>query len=161
MPELSAKLIRHEICKDEIERLGGTITEIQDVMFYVNFDFENHSIVYLYHLTRDNAYTLKRIKPYTLYLGDFNDEEEIIDGIKIDIEQFKNAMKSKNYSYFINIDNDITKLARIFEDLFLYYNVNEESLNNINNEIKQMLHSINTIKEESERVYFDKEPDVL
>ncbi len=158
---ISSKLIRHEICKDEIEKIGGTITEIEDVMFYVTFDFENHSVVYLYHLNRNNTYTLERIKPYSLNIGPFKTEEEIIDGIKIDIDQFRNAMKSKNFSYFIDLDYNISKLARIFEDLFLYYNVDEESLDNINHNIKNMLQSIDKIKEKSKRIYFDKDPDML
>lgn len=161
MAIMSSRLIRHEICKDELRSLGAHVLDIQGIMFYVKFKINGFKISYIYHLNPDNTYFLERVKPYSMVVGDFKLEEDIVDVIKIDIEQFKNAMQSNNFTKFIDVDNNISKLVRIFEDLYLYYNIEPEDIDRINHEIKELLYVIKDIKSHSKRVYFDKEPDVL
>lgn len=158
---MSSRLIRHEICKDELKALGARVLDIQGIMFYVKFKINNTKISYIYHLKPDNTYFMERIKPYTMPIGDYATEEEIVDLIKIDIEQFRNAMNSHNFDNFIKVDNNISKLVGIFEDLYLYYNISEEDLISLNGEIKHVLETIKTIKSKSDRVYFKKEPEML
>ncbi|MBN2796249.1 MAG: hypothetical protein JXR88_12635 [Clostridia bacterium] len=161
MAIMSSRLIRHEICKDELRSLGARVLDIQGIMFYVKFKINGYKISYIYHLNPDNTYFLERVKPYSMVVGDFNTEEDIVDIIKIDIEQFKNAMNSNNFSKFIDVDNNISKLVRIFEDLYLYYNINANDIDDLNEEIKKLLNKIKEIKSHSDRVYFKKEPDML
>lgn len=161
MAIMSSRLIRHEICKDELKKLGARVIDIQGVMSLIKFNIEGTKITYIYHLNDDNTYYMERIKPYTMPVGDYNTEEEIVDVIRVDIEQFKNAMHSKNFSKFIEIDYNISKLVRIFEDLYLYYNIKGEDLGKLDNEIHLLLDIIKQIKADSERVYFKKEPDLL
>ena len=161
MAIMSSRLIRHEICKDELKKLGARVIDIQGVMSLVKFNIEGTKITYIYHLNDDNTYYMERIKPYSMPVGDYNTEEEIVDVIKVDIEQFQNAMHSKNFSKFIEIDYNISKLVRIFEDLELYYNIKAEDLGKLDNEIHLLLDIIKQIKADSERVYFKKEPDLL
>lgn len=161
MAIMSSRLIRHEICKDELRGLGARILDIQGIMFYVKFKINGYKISYIYHLNPDNTYFLERVKPYSMVVGDFNTEEDIVDIIKVDIDQFKNAMNSNNFSKFIEVDNNISKLVRIFEDLYLYYNINSEDIDDLNQEIQKILTTIKDIKSHSNRVYFKKDPDVL
>ena len=42
MAIMSSRLIRHEICKDEIKNLGGRVIDIQGIMFLVKFDINGH-----------------------------------------------------------------------------------------------------------------------
>lgn len=161
MAIMSSRLIRHEICKDELKKLGARVIDIQGVMSLVKFNIEGTKITYIYHLNDDNTYYMERIKPYSMPVGDYNTEEEIVDVIKVDIEQFQNAMHSKNFSKFIEIDYNISKLVRIFEDLYLYYNIKAEDLGKLDNEIHLLLDIIKQIKADSERVYFKKDPDLL
>lgn len=161
MAIMSSRLIRHEICKDELRSLGARVLDIQGIMFYVKFKINGYKISYIYHLNPDNTYFLERVKPYSMVVGDFNTEEDILDIIKVDIDQFKNAMNSNNFSKFIEVDNNFSKLARIFEDLYLYYNINEDDIDSVNEEIKRILTTIKDIKAHSNRVYFKKDPDVL
>jgi len=158
---MSSRLIRHEICKDELRKMGARVIDIQGVMSLVKFNLEGTIISYIYHLNDDNSFFLERIKPYSMPIGDYELEEEIIDVVKIDIKQFKNAMHSHNFSRFIELDYNIAKLVRLFEDLYLYYNIKEEDLNSMDNEIHLLLTIIKKIKSNSERVFFDKDPDVL
>jgi len=161
MAIMSSRLIRHEICKDELRSLGARVLDIQGIMFYVKFKIDGYKISYIYHLNPDNTYFLERVKPYSMVVGDFNTEEDIVDIIRIDIDQFRNAMNSNNFSRFIDVDNNISKLVRIFEDLYLYYNINGDDIDNLNDEIKKILSTIKDIKSHSDRVYFKKDTDVL
>lgn len=161
MAIMSSRLIRHELCKDELKKLGARVLDIQGIMFYVKFVLNGTKISYVYHLNADNTFFLERIKPYTCGIGDYATEEDVIANIKIDIEQFKNAMNSSNFESFIEVDQHISKLVRLFEDLFLYYNVSKPDLELVNIEVNKVLDIINDVQERSERVYFDKDPDVL
>ena len=161
MAIMSSRLIRHEICKEELKRLGARVLDIQGIMFYVKFKINGTKISYVYHLNQDNTFFLERIKPYTCAIGDYDTEEAVVDTIREDIKQFKNAMNSTNFESFIEVDQHISKLVRLFEDLYLYYNVEKDDLKLVNEEINKVLDIINAVQERSERVYFDKDPDVL
>jgi len=162
MAIMSSRLIRHQICKEEFKSLGARVLDIQGIMFYIKFTLKNNiKLSYIYHLNPDNTYFLERIKPYSMAIGDFNNEEDIVDTIKVDLEQFENAINSKNFNTFIDIDHKISKLARLFEDLYLYYNIKPEDLVNLEDEVYKLLETIIEIKSNSQRVYFKKDPEVL
>ncbi|SKC43652.1 hypothetical protein [Maledivibacter halophilus] len=161
MAIMSSRLIRHQFCIEELRKLGAKVISIQGIMFYVKFKIKNTKLSYMYHIKTDNTYYLERIKPYFMTIGDFNSEEDIIDIIKIDLEQFKNAMNSKNFNDFIEVDKSLTKLVRYFEDLFLYYNVSKDDINTVQEEVNHLLEKIVDIKEKSQRIYHKKDPDVL
>jgi len=161
MAIMSSRLIRHELCKDELKRLGARVLDIQGIMFYVKFNLNGTKISYVYHLNTDNTFFLERIKPYTCAIGDYNTEEGVVESIREDIKQFKNAMNSSNFESFIEVDSHIAKLVRLFEDLYLYYNVSKDDVNLVNEEVNKVLDIINDVQERSERVYFEKDPDVL
>jgi len=161
MAIMSSRLIRHEICKEELKKIGAKVIDIQGIMSMVKFNIEGIAISYIYHLNKDNTFFMERIKPYSMPIGDYKTEMEIVDSIRIDIEQFKNAMKSKNFDKFVEIDYNIAKLVRIFEDLYLYYNIKKEDLDSLSKEVKLLLEIIKEIQNNSERVYFKKDPDVL
>lgn len=162
MAIMSSRLIRHQICKEELKKLGARVLDIQGIMFYVKFILnDNVKLSYIYHLNPDNTYFLERIKPYSMAIGEYDNEEDIVDTIRVDLEQFKNAMNSKNFVNFIEIDNKISKLVRIFEDLYLYYNIEEEDLDKLKDGVYNVLEIIKDIKGHSERVYYKKDPDML
>lgn len=161
MSIMSSRLIRHEMCKDELKDLGARVIDIQGIMFLVKFNLNSNAVTYAYHLNEDNTFYLERVKPYFLSIGDYKSEEEIVDVIKVDIEQFKNAMQSSNYNQFIDIDHHLSQLVRLFEDLYLYYNINKEDLELLDADVDNILLKIKDIMKRSARVYTKKEPDVL
>lgn len=161
MAIMSSRLIRHEICKDELKKLGAKVHDIQGIMFIVKFQINGYKISYLYHLNPDNTFTLERIKPYYMTIGEFKTEEAIVDIIKVDIEQFRNAMLSSNFDQFIEIDDHLTKLVRLFEDLYLYYNISKDDLAKLDQDVNCVYDSIKDIMARSVRVYTKKDPEVL
>ena len=161
MSIMSSRLIRHEICKEEFKKIGGKVIDIEGIMFLVKFKFSDYKITYAYHLNDDNTYYLERVKPYFLNIGNFKQEEDIIETIKIDIEQFKNAMQSSNFNQFIQIDDHLSQLVRLFEDLYLYYNINKDDLTTLDQSVDGILDTIKEIMKRSTRVYTKKDPEIL
>jgi hypothetical protein len=159
MAIMSTRLIRHDMCKQELKAMGANVYDLQGVMTFVKFKLNDTKIAYIYNIRPDNSFFFERVKPYAMAIGEFESEEEIIDLIKIDIEQFRNAMHSSNFNRFIEIDSDIAKTVRIFEDLYLYYNIKKDDLDALALEVGDLLSAIKKIKSRSDRVYFKKDPE--
>jgi len=115
----------------------------------------------MYHINNDNTYFLERVRPYVVPAGDFKTEEEVVESIKTDIEQFKNAKKSKNFQSFIDVDVELSKTVRAFDDLFLYYNISKEDTLLITEEINKIKSLLKEVKDRSNRVYYDKDPKMI
>jgi len=161
MAIMSSRLIRQQIGIEELRKMGAKVISLQGVMFYVKFKVKDTRIEYLFNIRPDNSYFLERIKPYAMPAGQFKNIEDLIEIIKIDLEQFKNASNSSNFPEFIEIDASISKLVRYFEDLYLYYNIPKEDLKTIKDEVNTIVKTITEIKNKSERVYHKKDPDSL
>jgi len=159
MISLSSRLLNHEYVKEEFERMGAKVIDLHGTMCIVKFMIDDVKLNYIYHTNKDNSFFLERTKPYVIPMGDFDTEEDILEIIRIDFEQFNNAVHSSNFDEFIEIDTNIAKLVRTFEDLFLYYNVSKDSLNEIRQKTEEILEKIVDVKSSSERLYFKKEPD--
>lgn len=161
MPFVSTRQIRHELCLKQLREMGAEVIEVQGVMFFVKFKLDDLKLVYLYRIDNNNNYFLERIKPYLTTGGTFHTEEEVVDMIKIDVEQFKNAMKSRNFDLFLEITKSLCDSVRNFEDLFLYYNVSREEVKTIKKEIDKIREAIRLAAEHDKRVYTAKEPDTI
>lgn len=157
------KIISAEVLAQsmKLRQMGADITVINSKMCYVHFDISGFQLEYVYNVNARGNYFLERIKPYPLPLKEFDREDAVVEIIEIDLEQFKNAIKSHNINEFIDISRRMNQTIRKFEDLFLYYNVPAEEteiilqkLNEINAEIEKTTHIAN-------RIYFKKNPDNL
>lgn len=161
MSIMSSRLIRHDLCKSELKDMGARIIDIQGIMSLVKFVINGHTITYAYHVNEDNTFYLERVKPYFLSIGDYAHEEDIVDTIREDIDQFKNAMQSSNFEQFIEIDNHLSQLVRLFEDLYLYYNIEKPDLARLDASVDEVLVIIKDIMRRASRAYTKKEPDFL
>ena len=158
MPYMAVRQIKHKMCLDRLNELGCKVIAVQGVMFYVKCSLKNLKIEYVYHINKDNTYYLERIKPYVVSAGKFKSEEEVVDAIKTDLCQFKNASHSKNFDNFIDVDKRITKAVRVFEDLFLYYNISKDDTQLIKNHIDSFMNLLEDVANKSERVFHEKNP---
>ncbi len=161
MSIFSARMLRHDLCIKDLENLGAKVVDFKGIMTLATFKLETVTIAYMYWHKKNGDYFVERILPYYMPVGDFKQEETIIESISNDIDQFKNAANSKNFNKFVNIDSKIMKLVRLFEDLYLYYNIDKENIEKLDKEINHVYETIFDIQKNSERVIFDKEPDVL
>ncbi|EOD00395.1 hypothetical protein [Caldisalinibacter kiritimatiensis] len=155
---ISAEANMHEM---KLEQMGAKVEVINSLMCYVTFDLEGTEISYVYNLNKKNNYFLERVEPYPQPAGTFKSIEDVIETIKIDIEQFKNAKRCKVFDLFIETNKAMTNVSRNFEDLYLYYNVPHEYTEQIKSKINEIKELIDEAKQNSERVYFKKNPDTI
>jgi len=157
------KYINAEIMQQsmKLKQMGADVTVINSKLCYISFDLSGFKVSYVYNVNKKNRYFLERIKPYPLPLREFDSEDDVIEIIDIDLSQFKNAIKSHNIEEFINIARKLDSVFHKFEDLFLYYNLPEAEVKRLSDEILEFDRDIDRIKETSERICFDKEPEYL
>lgn len=161
MAYMTARQIRHQMNLDQLRELGCKVKSIQGIMFFVKYESKQLKISYLYHITKNNKYFLERIKPYVVVAGEFGTEEDVVKAISIDLEQFQNAAQSSHFDEFIAIDTAISDTVARFEDLFLYYNLEQENIDLLHQEIKRINDLLIEIKNRSERIFYKKDPNNL
>ncbi|PAT01353.1 hypothetical protein CI105_07175 [Candidatus Izimaplasma bacterium ZiA1] len=143
-------------------QLGAAVQVVSGKMVYASFKFEQDvEVSYAYNINKNNKYFLERIKPYPLSIKEFENPEDVIELIKIDYDQFTNAVKSHNIKNFIKINNSLNKSIKAFEDLFLYYNIPAEYTQKIEHNIEKIQETIQKASKECNRVFFTKEPENL
>lgn len=155
---INAEVMQHTM---RLKQLGGTVEVINSKMCYVKFDVSGFKVSYSYNVNSKGQYYLERIKPYPLALRVFDREEDVIEIIEIDLEQFKSAIKSHNVNAFIDISRTLHDTLRRFEDLFLYYNVPHEEVEIIIKKLQEIDDEIIKTKDTADRLYFRKEPENL
>lgn len=155
---LMAEAIEHEM---KLEQLGAKVVQITSKLCYVHFVVDGVEIEYAYNINAKGKYFLERIKPYPLPVRAFEDETKLVEIIEIDLEQFKQASESKHMVKFLQIGQSFHETAKRFEDLFLYYNVPEETLKEVFDDLLKINTAIDTCRDSAPKIYFKKEPENL
>lgn len=145
----------------KLRQMGADVEVINSKLCYVKFKINNIDLAYVYNINKKNEYFLERIKPYPLPLKAFKSEEDIVETIAIDVEQFKNVSSSKNVDDFIDFLKQMKLAVNKFEDLILYYNVCKDDVEAFKNILNTLNNKIDDSKAQSERLYFKKNPDFL
>ncbi len=145
----------------KLGQMGGDFKVINGKTCYVKFNISGIEIAYVYNINKHGKYFLERVFPYPIAIREFNEEDAVIDLIKIDLEQFRNAAKSHNINEFIEINSRLNQTIKKFEDLFLYYNVPKNEVDTILSWVCDIDNEIEKIKSSAERVYNKKEPEFL
>ncbi len=156
----NASLLEMEAEQHEmlLRQMGGEVLQLSARCCYVRFQVGDFRLSYVYNINKSNRYFLERLKPYPLPLKEYDTEEDIIEMIRIDLEHFKNAAKSKNIDVFIKINQELNKTAKAFEDLFLYYNVETFHTDAILHKLDEIKDEIRKTVDDSERLFDDGEP---
>lgn len=142
--------------------LGANVQVVKGNTVYVKFQLKNNiEVSYLYNINKHNKYYLERIKPYPLSIKEFETTDDVIKTIELDYEQFQNAVNSHNIKDFVAISKKLRKTIKQFEDLFLYYNLPEDVITTIHEDINNIQDKITEQAKKCKRVYFDKDPENL
>lgn len=158
------KYINSEVSQHimKLLQLGANVQVVSGKMVYVKYQVaEDFEVAYVYHINKKNKFFLERIKPYPLPIKEYESAKEVINIIKIDIEQYRNAAKSKCVNDFVEINRGLHNAIRSFEDLYLYYNVDKKCIENIKKDISDIQDNIKKSACQCQRLYFDKEPENL
>lgn len=143
-------------------QLGANVQVVSGKMIYVKFTLDHDvTVAYVYNINKHNKYFLERIKPYPLPIKEFDSADDVIEIIRIDVEQFKNACNSHNIREFISISKDLHQTIKSFEDLFLYYNIPAECINSLGTSLEKIKEIIKKASTDSNRLFFEKEPENL
>lgn len=153
---INSEASQHEM---KLTQMGAQVRQINGKMHYVKFEVGNVQVAYVYNINSKNKYFLERVKPYPLPIKEFDNEDDVLQIIEIDIKQFQNACCSRNIDDFIKINQELNLTIKEFEDLFLYYNVPEIETEIIMNKISEIHKEIYKTKQSSKRVFFEKDPE--
>jgi hypothetical protein len=94
-------------------QLGANVQVVSGKLIYVKFVLSNDvEVAYVYNINKHNKYFLERLKPYKLPIREFDSAADVIEIIKIDVEQFKNACNSHKIKSFISINKDLHQRTR-------------------------------------------------
>ena len=85
---------------------------------------------------------LQRIEPYPIRHIKFESVDHIIEFVKNDVKQFRNATNSSNFDLFLEIANKIYQIDTDVEHFFLNHNVDTEDLEYIDHKLGRVLHKI-------------------
>lgn len=157
-PYIESEALEHEI---KLRQMGGEVTFITSKMCFVAFKVGGIDIEYSYNINTKGQVFLERIKPYPLPISAYDDEEHVIDVIRVDLEQFESASRSKNIKNFVEVNKLFHQTLKRFEDLFLYYNVPAAVIETVKKDLEKINTDITECKECTVRVYHDKDPDNL
>ncbi len=146
---------QHEM---KLRQMGGEVLQLSAKCCYVRFHIGEFKLSYVYNINRSNRYFLERLKPYPLPLKEYENEDDVIEMIRLDLEHFQNAAKSKNITSFIKINQELNRTAKAFEDLFLYYNVETFHTDTILQKLDEIKDEIRKTVDDSERLFDDGEP---
>lgn len=146
---------QHEM---KLRQMGGEFLQLSSKCCYVRFIIGDFRLSYVYNINKSNHYFLERLKPYPLPLKEYENEDDVIEMIRLDLEHFKNAAKSKNITSFIKINQELNRTAKAFEDLFLYYNVETFHTDTILQKLDEIKDEIRKTVDDSERLFDDGEP---
>lgn len=153
MTMMTLRQLKHQDCLDTLRSAGCTVIAIDGVMFLVKYTIANNlKISYLYNITEKDQYFLERIKPYIVKAGIFETEKEVVDAILFDMRQFENASNSSHFSDFVQFTTRLARSVKLFDDLFLRYNLNEEDIQSFNNIVSNLEKLMSNIKSHSSQI---------
>jgi hypothetical protein len=158
MKEINVKETMHEML---LRQMGANVVCFIGKQCFVKFNIEGYEISYAYNINAKEKYFLQRVKPYPMIAGVFEDLKDVVEMIEIDLEQFKNVIKSGKFEKFLELNKKILETARNLEDLFLYYIVDENMFDDIEKCIESVRDKIKNSAKEEKRVYFKKDPETL
>lgn len=155
---INAEALEHSM---KLQQMGGKVNIINSKLCYVNFDVSGLELQYVYNINKKGNYFIERIKPYPLAFKEFSCENDVIETISIDLDQFKNAVKSHHSEDFVCTGRNIISVLKKFEDLYLYFNISSDHMEELTEKLGELEDCIKKVKDDSKRLYFKKEPDHL
>ncbi len=118
--------------------------------FELDDDFQ---IKYMLNLRRNKGMYLHRVSPYPIMLGKFYGESDVVDYIARDLQKFRRARSSANFSHFVELTEELAQFNRQIEQLFLNRNVPEAAFHELAEEMKRVRSTIKQIGAESPMLY--------
>lgn len=136
----------------QLKQMGAEVQTIHGILSYVKIMIGTVEVFYAYNLNAKDKFFLQRITPYPLGAGVFSTQKQVLNYIKHDIEQFKNANNSKVFHKFIEVNYRTHRTSHELEDLFLNYNVPAEKMREIEGYLDHISNVIDELKQTSPQI---------
>lgn len=132
----------------KLGQMGATqITKLRSHMYIVDFTLDNGmKISYVFNITKHDKYFLQRMRPYAMVQGKYADTKEITKFIKEDLRRFRTAEHSTNFEEFIDVSRKGVQLSQELENLFLNYNVDKATLDEMQGTLNRMMLHLEQLK---------------
>ncbi len=127
--------MRSEVSDDMINvmlRQMGAVS-IKTTPAYISiakFEIGDIRLTYMYEVKDENIY-LQRVDPYPMMIGKIYNDQQVVEIIAADLERFRNAYNSSNFSRFLHIAGDMSSVNMEIENLFMRHNVSKADLEKI------------------------------
>lgn len=138
-----------------LTQMGGKVKSIHGLLCFVHFYINDTELFYVYNVNAKDQFYLQKVLPYPVGAGVFSKSKEVIEYIKNDLKQFKNAVHSKNFNSFVNINTNLNNAIHKVEDVFMHNNVQDEKLLQIQKEIEKISQILLEIENESEKIVIE------
>ena len=69
----------------KLTQMGANVKQVSGKLCYVSFDLGYMTLEYVYNINAKGKYFLERIKPYPLPIKAYDNEDDVIDIIEIDV----------------------------------------------------------------------------
>ena len=137
-----------DIVNLKLGQMGATqITKLRSHMYIVDFTLDNGmKISYVFNITKHDKYFLQRMRPYAMVQGKYADTKEITKFIKEDLRRFRTAEHSTNFEEFVDVSRKGVQLSQELENLFLNYNVDKATLDEMQGTLNRMMLHLEQLK---------------
>ena len=141
------KIISIETVNMLLRQQGAkTVKVVPAKMTTVEFEInECTKITYMYEMTDKGDVYLQRVKPYPMNMGVLSADDELVNNIAFDIQNFSRACQSDNYLKYLELANQIGDIERELEDMFLMNDIKAEQMDEIHNAMNDLHEEINRI----------------
>ncbi|MGN1381222.1 MAG: hypothetical protein ACI4W2_00250, partial [Eubacterium sp.] len=115
---------------------------------------EETNATYIYEIKENEVIYLNRVRPYALYLGEYQNEQDLVAAIKEDLEMMKEAHVSPHFRQYISIVQKMQGLGGQVEKLFMNVATPEGSMDHLEKILDVLAEEIERLQE------FGKEMDL-
>lgn len=133
----------------KLTQMGGKVTSLHGIISFIRFNVNQTEFVYVYNINAKNQYFLQMVRPYPVGAGVFSKPQEIVQYIKNDIKQFKNASNSGVFNEFVSVNRALYESIEDIKRVFMTYNVPREQMQSIQEKISEISQLLSDIKSTS------------
>lgn len=146
-----------------LRQLGATsidskICKMNLIKFEISDDL---TLSYICNTVGQERIYMMRLSPYPIRNARFDSVDSVVEYISRDITLFKNATLTNKYSTFLDILDKSSIMREEIENLFLFYKIDRDTLDKINEEMDDIIEKIkNTDKKQLQEIIDIREEDI-
>ncbi len=155
----SSMRITSSVNKIKLKHLGADVKRIESKIYHATFNVEGTKLEYYYNINESGKFFLERMSPFYKNFSVFSEENLAIRAIYEDVEYFRNATKSHNYSKFLDMSIEFGRVNAAYADMFLHHNIPQSELDEIEEHLKIVRDKVEMLNKTTKEIKIDVEID--